>query len=305
MCFHGNKDSSNILHGFYSGLDREKILYGYIDLDNSKFEQINSFPIAEFGDPSKSFFPLTYDPLDDLIYLGSINNQNETILNVLDANTGQQLMKFNRINGRIISLQYDCFRQKLFSHIQFNVNQSAIVQINPSNGTIQQILFDFPTNQLTPIASYSSVSGEYFVIFIENNHWIYQSVDINNPKKFIRKKLNFVPLNMKYDSIQSQMFMVYQDQPDEFINSIGIFNEQTGEISKYIGTITWSSSLIVHSQSTYDTAKNIYYLASEIKGENYTGITTIDIETSQIQWKEIPLNITRSLAFFLRKCFPF
>ncbi|CAF5127833.1 unnamed protein product, partial [Rotaria magnacalcarata] len=139
------QQGQNVIHTLFGDRDKTDVVYyGYVDLDKSEYTILNTLNTDDVGNPRQrkyQILPLTYDPTNDIAFMAAVNNQNRTILSVLNATTGALLRTFNSIPNGIISLQYDIFNKKLFAHTETNVdNVTHIVEIDTNAGSFKQIL---------------------------------------------------------------------------------------------------------------------------------------------------------------------
>lgn len=85
------QNSPHILHGLFSDSDPTHLYYGSLNVDTSQFNISNPLSINDVGNPQRRKYPLlplTYDPNDDVIYIAAPNNDDKTILSVVNATSG-------------------------------------------------------------------------------------------------------------------------------------------------------------------------------------------------------------------------
>ncbi|CAF1125752.1 unnamed protein product [Rotaria sordida] len=136
------QEDQHIIHALFGDIYKNDIVYyGFVDLDKSEYNILSTVNVDDVGNPQKrkhQIVPLTYDPSNDIVFMSAINNQNKTILSVIDATNGMLLHTFNSIPNEIISLQYDIFNNKLFAHAETNdKNLTQIVEIDTNNGNFR------------------------------------------------------------------------------------------------------------------------------------------------------------------------
>lgn len=298
------KDSSSTINGFVSGDDQNHIYYGAFDFDTSSFDVWSTFSLIEIGNPHHlkySLLPLTYDSYNDLIYIATLNENNETQLSVIAGTNGALISSFTQIKQTIISLQFDLFEKKLFAHLQINDNQSSIVEIDTSNGTIKHSIGILNYSTPTALSTYSPVTKEYFLIMIQSNQYLFIAFNTTNSNTSIITSLDFTPLNLRCDYKTSTIYITYVNEPDHFISSIGILDQQTGHIQQNLGILTYNSNIHLMGVSAYDTAKDIYYTSIFTDQLNSTGILSIDIDRGEIEPIIFPTNITKTHGWFIQQ----
>ena len=305
VCIGRMTDSSYVINGFVSGVDRNHIYYGSFDFDTSLFDVWSTFNIIEIGNLNQlkySVLPLTYDSYNDLIYLASADvENNQSKLCVIAATNGALVATFNQIQQPIISLQFDNFQRKLFAHVEIHQSQSLIIEIDTNNGTIKRVIGTLNSLNATALSSYSPVSEEYFLMMIENEQYIFIAFNTNNVSDSKRTSLDFIPLNMRCDYKTSTIYITYIDQPDRFISSIGTLNQTTGHIDNYLGIVSRSTNLHLTAVSAYDMAQDIYYTSTVSNPLNSTGIIYIDTYRQEIQSRNLPNNITKTHGWFIKQ----
>lgn len=294
----------HVLYGFFSGIDHNHIYYGSFDLDALKFKNLSTLSIEAVGDPNRiknSAVPFAYNPHSDVVYMAALDSQNKTILSVVDATVGNLLSTFRSILYPIVSLQYDIFQNKLFAHIDVDGTLSYIGEINTSDGSVKRLLKSFSTTFVTSISSYDPTTGKYFFIADPTTQYACFTLDTNSPTNYTVIPIDVLPRSMRLDYKTSTMYITYVEEPDEFISSIGVLDRTTGDISAYVGTLTYNSSVVLTSLSTYDNAKNIYYVSIESSPANNIGIAYIDIDTAHVTRTLLPHNITKSHGWFIKQ----
>jgi hypothetical protein len=294
ICVARRKDPSHLLHGLFSDSDENHVHYGSFDLDISQLNIFSSLSINDVGNPKNikySALPLAYDPNDDVMFMAAPDNQNKTILSVINAANGNLLSTFKSISNTIISLQFDIFQKELFAHIETNhENVTLIGQIDTTNGNIKQILAVIHDIKPTHISSYCPVCRKYFLMMIEDQHFIYVGVNSSNQGGVDWKAdINFSPISMRFDYKTFTMYTTYINQTEKIISSIGILNRTIGGISKVVGTISDDPGFVVTSLSAYDIAENIFYASNLLtRIEPYSiGVSYVNVNTSDE--KNIPL----------------
>lgn len=298
------KDSPSMINGFVSGDDQNHIYYGALDLDTSSFDVWSTFSLIEIGNPNHlkySVLPLTYDSYNDLIYIATLNDKNETKLSVIAGTNGALISTFTQIKQTIISLEFDIFQKKLFAHLQINEYQSSIVEIDTFNGTIKHCIGILNNFISTALSTYSPVTKQYFLIMIHSDQYLFIAFNTTNSTESMNTSIDFIPLNMRYDYKTSTIYMTYLNQPDHFISSIGILDQQTGHIDQHLAILTYNSNIHLMGVSTYDTAKDIYYTSIFSNEYNSTGMICIDTDREEIQSILLPKNITKTHGWFIKQ----
>ncbi|CAF1252858.1 unnamed protein product [Rotaria sordida] len=300
------QDPSNVLYGLFSDSDETHVHYGLLDLDTSQFNIFSSLSINDVGNPKNvkySVVPLTYDPNNDVVYMAAPSNNSKTILSVINATTGNLLSTFETISNTIISLQYDIFQKQLFAHIETNFeNVTLIGEIDTNNGNIKQILGTINNTKPTHMSSYCPICRKYFLIMIEDKDFIYVGVNTSNSGGVDWKAIiNFPPISIKFDYKTFTMYATYINQTDGITSSLGILNRTLGGISKVIGIISQHPEIYVTSLSAYDVAQNIYYASKQLSFPSYSGVSYINVNTSEE--KSILLTKTKynSYAWFIKQ----
>ncbi len=308
MCAARPKDPSHLLHGLFSDSDKNHVHYGSFDLDISQLNIFSSLSINDVGNPKNikySVLPLTYDPNNDVIYMAAPDNQNKTILSVINASNGNLLSTFKSISNTIISLQFDIFQKELFAHIETNhENVTQIVEIDINTGKFKQILGTISQAKPTYISSYCPICRKYFLMMIEDQHFIYVGVNSSDQGGVAWKAdINFSPISMRFDYKTFTMYTAYINETDKTISSIGILNRTIGGISKVVGTISDDPGFVVTSLSAYDIAENIFYasnLLTRIEPSSI-GVSYVNVNTSDEKDIPLPRNNVNPYGWFVKQ----
>jgi hypothetical protein len=301
------QDPSHVLHGLFSDSDGTHVYYGSINLNTSQFNISSSLDINDVGNPKNMKYPvlpLTYDPNNDVVYIAAPNNQDKTILSVINATTGNLISTFKSISNSIISLQFDIFQKQLFAHIETDdENVTLIGEIDTNNGSIKQILGTIRDIKPTHISSYCPICRKYFLIMIEDQHFTYVGVNTSNLGGVDWKAtINFTPVSMKFDYKTFTMYTTYINITDNIISSIGILNRTLGGISKIVGTISNDPSLVVTSLSAFDIAEKIFYASIQSTWPFLVeGVSYLNVDGSEEKWVLFPQGKYDSYGWFVKQ----
>ncbi len=306
ICVAQQDPPSRVLHGLFSGSNQTLVYYGSFNLDNSQFNIFNSLDINDVGNPNNgkySVTPLTYDPNTDVVYMSAPNNENQTLLSVINATTGYLIRTFNKIEHIIISLQYDIFQKQLFAHIETDSeNVTQIVEIDANNGNFKQILGTIRQAKPTQMSSYCPICRKYFLIGIQDNHFIYVGVNSTDSGGISwQTPIDFVPVNMKFDYKTFTMYTVYINQTDQTLFRIGVLNRTLGGIGQVIGSISNDPNLLVTSMSAYDIAQKTFYSLFVSVWPVTLGVSYFNLNTSDGQLISLPRNTYVPYSWFVKQ----
>lgn len=302
MCS-AQKATPHVLYGLFSGNDTNYVYYGSIDLDLQQFNKLNSLNIDVVGDPNRikySSLPFTYNPYADVVYMAASDRNDVTKLSVINAINGSLISVFTAISYPIVSLHYDIFQNKLFGHMIVDGSLSYIAEINTTDGTIKRLLKSFDASITTSISTYSPTTGEYFFTVTPSLQQTMIILNTNNPINYTTVPIDVSLKSMRFDYKTSSMYVAYVEEPDEFVSSIGILDRKKGDISVYIGNLAYDSNHLLTSISTYDIAKNIYYVSCE-HSTSSNGIIYIDIDTTEVTMTDLPESLTKSHGWFVKQ----
>ncbi|CAF0984383.1 unnamed protein product [Rotaria magnacalcarata] len=301
------QQGQNVIHTLFGDRDKTDVVYyGYVDLDKSEYTILNTLNTDDVGNPRQrkyQILPLTYDPTNDIAFMAAVNNQNRTILSVLNATTGALLRTFNSIPNGIISLQYDIFNKKLFAHTETNVdNVTHIVEIDTNAGSFKQILGEISGAKPTDICSYCPICRKYFFVMIENDHFTYLAVNTTDGGGISwRVPINFAPLNIRFTYKTFIMYAAFVNQTDRITSQIGILDRTTGSISKVVGTISSRENLLATRFSAFDIATSTYYISDVMRIPFSRGISSLNVNTSETKRVTLPENNYNFYAWFIKQ----
>ncbi|CAF1379270.1 unnamed protein product [Adineta ricciae] len=299
-------DSSRILHSVFSDSNTTQVYYGSINYDTEQYNIFNSLNINDVGNPKRikySVLPLTYDPNDDVIYMAAPDNDNRPILSVINATTGHLLSTFKSISNTIISLQFDIFQKQLFAHIESEKeNVTLLTEIDTTNGNIKHVLATIRDSKPTYMSSYCPICRKYFLMMIEDEHFVYAGVNTSNSGGLDWKaKLNYSPTGMKFDYKTFTMYTTYVNTSIRYVSSIGILDRTKGGISKNVGIISESPDVGVTSFSAFDIAEKIYYASITLDSVFPNGISYVNVDNSQGDLNFFPNTKYNSHAWFIKQ----
>jgi hypothetical protein len=305
ICVAQPNDPSHILNGLFYDYNEALVRYGSLNLDIQEFNIISSLSINDVGNPLKGKYAVTpsaYDPNDDVVYMAAPNNENKTILSIINATTGSLLRTFNSLENYIVSLQYDIFQKQLFAHIETErENVTQVVEIDINTGKLKQILGTISQAKPTHISSYCPICRKYFLIAQQDNHRIYIGVNSTDGGGISwQTPLDFFPTTMKFDYKTFTMYTVYVNQTtDNFL--IGILNRTIGGIGKVVATITDDPNIFVTTPSAYDIAQNIFYSLTISTLPFNIGASYVNLNTSDGKVIPMPRNQYNPYAWFVKQ----
>ncbi|UJR20029.1 hypothetical protein I4U23_023163 [Adineta vaga] len=301
------QDPSRIIHGIFYNSDQTHVYYGSVDLNTAQFNILNSLNINDVGNPKDSKYPvspLTYDPNNDIVYMSAQNTENkQIILSVLNATTGALINAYHPIQNEIISLQYDIFQKQLFAYTETNEeNVTQIVEIDTTNGHFKQILGTIHQAKPTHISSYCPICRKYFLIALQNNHYVYIGVNSTDGGGISwQTPINFAPISMKFDYKTFTMYTVYLNQTDKIASMVGILNRTIGGIGQVVGRISEDSNVVATSLSAYDIAENIYYSSIQLTWPYAGGVSCLNVNTTLQHWIFLPKSQYNSYGWFIKQ----
>ncbi|CAF0940428.1 unnamed protein product [Didymodactylos carnosus] len=300
------QEPTHLVHGLFDNSDQTHVFYGSLDLDIPQFNIFNSLSINDVGDPSKGKYPVTpftYDPNNDVAYMAAPNNQNRTILSVINATSGALLSNFSSIPNTIVSLQYDIFQKQLFAHTETDSeNVTQVVEIDTASGNVKQILGAIRGAKPTHISSYCPICRKYFLIVLQDQDFVYLAVNTSDGGGISWEAvMNFTPVSMRFDYKTFTMYTAYINHTDDISSLVGIINRTLGGISKVVGTISDDPSLVVTSLSAYDVAENIYYASDVLSWPYSAGVSYVNVNTSQGKWIPLARDRYNSHAWFVKQ----
>ena len=281
------ENASHILHGLFYDDNLNFVRYGSMNLDTKQLKIINSLNIDEIGNPQKDKYgviPLTYDPTNDIIYISAPNSENRPILSAINATTGVILSKLTSMNNSIISLQYDIFQQELFAHIETDEeNTTEIIQIDPNDGKIKQVLGRILRAKATHLSSYCPICRKYFLFVEQNNSFVYIGVNSTEGGGISwQTPINIHPIDIKFSYKTFTMYTLYLNQTDRFFY-IGILNRTIASIGEILAKITDDRTINVTVPAAYDVAQNIFYSFTLSTSEMTKGISYVNLNTSDVK----------------------
>ncbi|CAF2585696.1 unnamed protein product [Rotaria sp. Silwood2] len=301
------QEDQHIIHALFADINKNDIVYyGLVDLDKSEYNIINTLKVDDVGNPRKSKYqilPSAYDPSNDIVFMSAINDQNKTVLSLINATTGILLHTFDSISNQIISLQYDIFNKKLFAHTETNdENLTQIVEIDTNTGSFKYILGQISGAKPTDMSTYCPICRKYFFIMFENDHYIYVAVNTTDGGGISwRVPLNFSPLNIRFTYKTFLMYSAYINQTDETTSQIGIIDRTTGSIGKVVGTISNQTNLLVTRFSAFDIANSLYYISDIMISPFSNGISYLNVNTSETKRISLPKSNYNFYAWFIKQ----
>ncbi|CAF1368639.1 unnamed protein product [Rotaria sp. Silwood1] len=301
------QEDQHVIHALFGDRTQNDIVYyGFVDLDKSEYNIINTLKVNDVGNPRKrkyQILPSAYDPSNDIVFMSAINDQNKIILSLINATTGILLHTFDSIPNEIISLQYDIFNKKLFAHTETNdKNLTQIVEIDTNTGNFKDILGQISGARPTDMSTYCPICKKYFLIMFENNHYTYVAVNTTDGGGISwRVPLNFSPLSIRFTYKTFLMYSVYINRTHETTSQIGIIDRTTGSIGKVVGTISNQTNLLVTRLSAFDIANSLYYTSDIMIRPFSNGISYVNVNTSETNRISLPKTNYNFYAWFIKQ----